>query len=88
MFTKIKITSNCYDFAGAWKKEDIESEMKDFGIEINYPYEWIEYLFDHVFSDIDDDGINSVLIEFAKFDALEEIKIRIDGYWARITKEK
>ena len=87
MFTKTIIKSNNPDYAGTYNKEDIEEEMKELDIKIEYPFDWVLYLFDHVFFKIGD-SINSILVAFAKLNEVEEIKIRGNDFWARIIKEK
>ena len=87
MFTKITIKSNEPDYTGVYHKEDIEEEMKELDVKIEYPFDWILYLFDHVFFNIED-RINAILVAFAKLNEVEEIKIRGNDFWARIIKEK
>ena len=54
MTTRLKINSTNPDLEGTWLKDDVEDEIKDIlGRDPKNETEWISWVFDHVFSDIE-----------------------------------
>ena len=66
------------DWCGTWTRKDIEDEMKSLDIQISNQYDWLDYLFDHLFFE-EAWRIQTILDVFMKNDELRMIAVYIDG---------
>lgn len=89
MFNAVTVRSKANpDHNGTWAKLDIEDEMKSLGIKIDENADWIEFLFDHVFSDDFDPALYSIIDAFIHNGRLAEIALKLDnGDDLKITKK-
>lgn len=50
----LKITCNTNpDLSGQWSQAEVEQEMREVDIEVTGKDEWLEYILEHVFDDIE-----------------------------------
>lgn len=61
---ELKITSfDNPDFNGVWHKNDVESEMADFGYNIDENNAWLEWVLDHIFDGSLEQSLYNAIID-------------------------
>jgi len=75
MFNMLKINSSNPDIDGNWFKDDVEDKMKDLDQDIKTDFDWIDWVFSHVFGDVKDDDIWKILELVASSEAITSISL-------------
>ena len=83
--TVLKVGSTNPDFTGIYKKSDIEETLVELHGKVDSSVEWLEYVCDHLFIDVDNDEYNYIY-EFLMNDKTIELKMVVDGDETRIVK--
>jgi len=75
MFNTLKINSSNPDIDGNWFKDDVEDEIKNLFKDIKTDFNWIDWIFLHVFVDVESDNLWKILKLVASCEAITSISL-------------
>ena len=78
MLNMLKINSSNPDIDGSWFKDDVEDEMKYLGLDIKTDFDWISWVFSHVFADAKGDDMWKILNLVASSEAITSISLDLE----------